>query len=223
MILIISEKPKAAKKIADAIGNMRTVKSGDSYYYEVDGGSIVVAPAVGHLYGLVPGKEGWDYPIFNAVWKPTYRNKGFEYAKSYVQNLKELGKQADEIIVATDYDIEGAVIGYNIIKLAVGKTDLKRIKRMKFSTLTPQELLRSFKQAHLHNPFEIGMANAGLLRHYMDWFWGINLSRALTQSYKTTGSFKVLSTGRVQGPTLKILVEREKEIQKFVLWSLVSP
>jgi len=215
VILIIAEKPKAAKKIAESLGPTRTKKGGNSYYYEVGGGDIVVASAVGHVFGLVPGRKGYEYPIFEAVWEPNYKRKGFEYTKSYIQNLKALGKEADEIIIATDYDIEGAVIGFNVLKLAIGKSDLKKIKRMKFSTLTPQELLRAFKGAHPHNQFETGMVEAGLLRHYMDWFWGINLSRALTQSYKTTGAFKVLSTGRVQGPTLKILVEREREIKKF--------
>ena len=214
MILIIAEKPKAAKKIAESLGPVRTQKSGDSYYYEV-GGDIAVAPAVGHVYGLVQGREGWDYPIFEVVWQPNYKKKGFEYTKSYIQNLKALGKQASEIIIATDYDIEGAVIGYNVLKHAIGKTNLSKIKRMKFSTLTPQELLRAFKAAHPHNQYESGMVEAGLLRHHMDWFWGINLSRALTQAYKTTGAFKVLSTGRVQGPTLKVLVDREREIKKF--------
>ena len=213
MKLIIAEKPKAAKKIAEALGNVRTQKGGESYYYQVDG--IVVAPAVGHVYGLVPGREGWDYPIFDAVWQPNYKKKGFEYTRSYIKNLKDLSKEADEIIVATDYDVEGSVIGYNILNLAMGKKDLGRIKRMKFSTLTPGELRMAFNDAHKHNQFEKGMVWAGLMRHYLDWYWGINLSRALTQAYKTTGSFRVLSTGRVQGPTPKILADREKEIRSF--------
>jgi DNA topoisomerase I len=211
--LIIAEKPKAAKKIAQALGNVRTQKGGKSYYYQVDG--VVVAPAVGHVYGLVPGREGWDYPIFDVVWEPSYKKKGFEYTRSYIKNLKELGKEADEIIIATDYDVEGAVIGYNILNLAMGRKDLGRVKRMKFSTLTPGELRRAFNDAHAHNKFEKGMVWAGLMRHYLDWYWGINLSRALTQAYKTTGSFRVLSTGRVQGPTLKILADREREIRSF--------
>ncbi|TRO61891.1 DNA topoisomerase I, partial [Candidatus Bathyarchaeota archaeon] len=213
VILIIAEKPKAAKKIAESLGSVRTQKGGESYYYQVEG--VVVAPAVGHIYGLVPGREGWDYPIFEAVWQPKYKQKGFEYTKSYIKNLKDLGKEADEIIIATDYDVEGAVIGYNVLNLALGRKDLSRVKRMKFSTLTPGELRKAFNGAHLHNQFESGMVWAGLMRHYLDWYWGINLSRALTHAYKRTGDFKVLSTGRVQGPTLKILADRELEIRSF--------
>ncbi len=214
MILIIAEKPKAAKKIAEALGDVRTKKGGTSYYYEVDGGSIVVASAVGHVYGLVPGREGYDFPIFDVVWKPSYLKKGFEYSRSYVNNLTELSKSASEIIIATDYDIEGGVIGFNILKFAMNEK-LKNAKKMKFSTLTPNELRKSFDEAHFHNQYESGMIEAGLLRHYLDWFWGINLSRALIHTYKKSGNFMVLSTGRVQGPTLKILTDREREITKF--------
>ena len=213
MILIIAEKPKAAKKIAGALGPVRTTKKGKSYYYQV--GDVVVAPAVGHVYGLVPKQEGWGYPVFDVEWRPSYEKKGFEYSKSYVANLKRLGKEADELIIATDYDIEGAVIGFNVAKFAARKQDLKKIKRMKFSALTENELRNAFNNAHPHNDFESGMVRAGLLRHYLDWYWGINLSRALSHAYRRGGQFKVLSTGRVQGPTLKVLADREKEIKKF--------
>ncbi len=210
MILVIAEKPKAAKKIAEALGNYRTHKGGDSYYYQV--GSVYVVPAVGHVYGLVPKTKSWTYPVFDVEWRPSYEKKGLEYTRSYIRNLEKLGKGAEEVIIATDYDNEGAVIGYNVARFALGISDPRKLKRMKFSTLTPGELRRAFKEAHPHNPFEVGMINAGLLRHYLDWFWGINMSRALMRSQ---AGFRVLSTGRVQGPTLKILVDREREIKKF--------
>lgn len=214
MRLIISEKPSAAKKIAEALGGYRTIKNGNSYYYEVSP-DLIVAPAVGHLYGLEPLKKGWDYPIFEVGWKKTSTRKGFEYAKGYLQNLEKLGKAADEIIIATDYDREGGVIGFNILKFAVKMKHPEKALRMKFSTLTKNELKKSYDNAHVHNKFETGMALAGITRHYLDWYWGINLSRALVQSIKRTGQFKVLSTGRVQGPALKLLVDREREIKSF--------
>ncbi|MBR9680194.1 MAG: DNA topoisomerase I, partial [Candidatus Altiarchaeota archaeon] len=212
MQLIISEKPKAARKIAEALGRVRTQKGGQSYYYEVDDGSIIVAPAVGHVFGLVSKQKSWGYPVFDIEWRPKSEQKGFEYVKSYIANLKKLGKQASEIIIATDYDIEGSVIGHNIVKLAIGK---KPLKRMKFSTLTDQELSRAYEAAHPLNKFEQGMVWAGLTRHYMDWYWGINMSRALSQAISKPGQFRALSTGRVQGPTLKLLVDREREINAF--------
>lgn len=174
-----------------------------------------MAPAVGHLYGLEPLKEGWDYPIFEVGWKKSSTRKGFEYAKDYIKNLEKLGKAADEIIIATDYDREGGVIGFNILKFAAKMKKPEKALRMKFSTLTKSELKSAYENAHVHNQFETGMSIAGITRHYLDWYWGINLSRALVQSIKKTGQFKVLSTGRVQGPALKIVVDREREIKSF--------
>lgn len=212
MKLIIAEKPKAARKIAEALGSFKVRKKGKAVWYDL--GEILVVPAVGHVYGLFPAKGGWDYPIFDVEWKPKYEKKGFEYVRQYIRNLQELGKKAEEVIVATDYDVEGSVIGYNIVRFAL-KRNIESVKRMKFSTLTKNELRKAFENAHLHNNFELGMIRAGLTRHYLDWYWGINLSRALSHSIKKAGEFRILSTGRVQGPTLKILVDREREIRKF--------
>ena len=84
---------------------------------------------------------------------------------------------------------------------------------MKFSTLTKKELVESYEKASKHLDFP--QIEAGETRHILDWMYGINLSRALTLAVKTTGKFKILSSGRVQGPALKIITEREKEIQAF--------
>src|SRR3989338_5238546 len=85
---------------------------------------------------------------------------------------------------------------------------------MKFSTLTKDELIESYETASLHLDFP--QIESGETRHILDWLWGLNLSRALTLSVKNSlGMFKILSTVRVQGPTLKILHEREKEIAAF--------
>ncbi len=211
MKLIIAEKPKAARKIAEALGEFKVRKLGKAVYYDL--GNIVVAPALGHLYSLFPAKKGFDYPIFEVEWKEKSLVKGFEHVRDYVRMLGMLAKKASEIIIATDYDVEGSVIGYNIWRFLAKN---KPVKRMKFSTLTKAELRKAFEEAHELNEFEKGMVRAGLTRHYLDWFWGINLSRALSNATRFGGGFKILSTGRVQGPTLKILVDREREIRGFV-------
>lgn len=88
-------------------------------------------------------------------------------------------------------------------------------KRMKFSTLTPEELRDAYD--HMLPRLDFPLVNAGLCRHEVDWLYGINLSRALTESArKSSGRYTTLSTGRVQGPTLRFLVEREQEIETFV-------
>ena len=86
--------------------------------------------------------------------------------------------------------------------------------RMKFSTLTKPDLIEAYENKK--SSLNWGQANAGETRHYMDWYNGINYSRALTASIKAAGSFKLMSTGRVQGPALKIIVNREKEIRAFM-------
>lgn len=209
MIIIIAEKPAAAERIAKALGEPKKVEEGGAYYFQV--GDKVVIPAVGHLFGLKQATRGSYYPVFEVEWAPTFEiNKKNEYARKYLENLKKFVGVAEDVYIATDYDVEGSVIGYNILRFVFNR---EKAKRMKFSTLTKEELLHAFQ-----NPTELnmGMIKAGLTRHTLDWYYGINLSRALTHSIKKVGKvFSVLSIGRVQGPMLYFLVKREREIRAF--------
>ncbi len=211
-ILIITEKPQAANKIASSLGSYSKYSENNVSYYEVerDGKTIIVASAVGHLFGLTykPGQKGW--PIFEVEWRPSYEKESSAFTKRYYDLLKKLAKRAKEIIIATDYDIEGEVIGWNVVRFICKKDTAKR---MKYSTLTKTELEKSFQ--NLMPEPDWGQAYAGETRHILDWLYGINLSRALMSALKTSGSFKILSIGRVQGPALKIIVDREREIDSF--------
>lgn len=216
--LILTEKPNAALKIATALADGKAIKENlkGVPYYKVTHGKkdIVVGCAVGHLYsvGETQKKKGWTYPVFDIEWKESSEErKESAFSKKYLEALKKLAKDATEFTVATDYDIEGEVIGLNIVRYAFKKKDANR---MKFSTLTKPDLVKAYetKTAHL----DWGQANAGETRHFLDWIYGINLSRALTLSIKQArGLHKILSSGRVQGPALKIIVDREKEIKAF--------
>ena len=100
--LIITEKPSAAKKIAESLSNskpIRKAKNGVSYYEITHGNKdIVVACAVGHLYTLEEkekGKNGWTYPVFDIKWIPSYTKKGSEYTKKYLDVLSSLAKNAN--------------------------------------------------------------------------------------------------------------------------------
>ncbi len=214
--LIITEKPAAMKKIADALADGKAIKqsiNGIASYKVTHGKKdIVVTCAVGHLYTVTEKeKKGWTYPVFETKWEQSSKvNKASAFTSKYVTAIKKLAKEATEFTIATDFDIEGEVIGFNVLKHACKQKDAKR---MKFSTLTKPELRESYK--NINKTIEWGQANAGLTRHVLDWYYGINLSRALSLSLKKAGMFKVLSSGRVQGPTLKIIVDREKEIQAF--------
>ena len=211
-ILIITEKPQAALKIASALGNPRKLNMEGVPYYELQRGNekIVVASAVGHLFGLdyIKGQKGW--PIFDLEWVPSYNKKSAAFTKRYFDVLNSLAKRAKEFIIATDYDNEGEVIGWNVLRFICKQ---QTAKRMKFSTLTGPELEKAYDQPLPE--LDWGHAYAGETRHILDWLYGINLSRALMSAIKKTGSFRILSIGRVQGPALKIIVDREKEIEKF--------
>tara|TARA_Y100000034_G_scaffold22546_2_gene25996 strand:- start:1031 stop:3310 length:2280 start_codon:yes stop_codon:yes gene_type:complete len=216
--LIIAEKPKAAEKIAKALADGKPIKKSVNKvpYYLVTHGKrdIVVACAVGHLYGLKQKdtEKKWSFPVYEIEWRPaTEVNKKSTFQKKYLTLLKKLAKDADEFTVATDYDIEGEVIGLNVIKFACKKKDANR---MKFSTLMKEDIVKAYENKSKH--LDWGQAKAGETRHMLDWFYGINTSRALTAAIKTAGAFKIMSTGRVQGPALKLVVDKEKEIRKFV-------
>ena len=113
-----------------------------------------------------------------------------------------------------DYDIEGSVIGNTILQYACNRAHTKAL-RMKFSTMTEKELRFGFQK--LDSKPEIPLVDAGKCRHELDWLYGINLSRLLTESALRQGrGYATLSTGRVQGPTLGFVVEREEEISYFV-------
>lgn len=210
--LIITEKPQAATKIASALGNPIQRINNKVSYYEVDrqGKKIMVACAVGHLFTLTQDAPNSKVPAFNIKWIPNYLVRKNDFTKRYYHTILKIAKNAGSLTIATDYDIEGELIGLNVIRFICNQKDSNR---MKFSTLTTQELNKAYDEK-LPN-IKWGQAIAGETRHYLDWFYGINLSRALMNAIKTTGKFKIMSIGRVQGPTLKLIVEKERKIKDF--------
>jgi DNA topoisomerase-1 len=213
--LIITEKPAAAAKIAASLSGATDEKVTNKdkvSYYEFYKGSrrYIVGCAVGHLFGIQQIAKRGPFPNFEVEWKVAYNKKGGAFTKKYLDVLKKLAKEADEFIVATDFDVEGEVIGWNVVRFVCGKKDAKR---MKFSLLTKEALDESFE--NLLPTLNWGAAIAGETRHYIDWFYGINLSRGLMKALSSTGTFRILSIGRVQGPALKIVADREKEIMDF--------
>ncbi len=207
--LIITEKPQAAMKIAYCLADTSPIKKNffGVPYYEIEhkGNKYVVGSAVGHLFGLAEKEKTNEFPVFDLIWKP----KG-GFSLKYLNALRNLAKEADNFIVACDYDVEGEVIGFNVLRFICNRQDAHR---MKFSTLTKPELMKSFDEMLEHVDF--GQAYAGETRHYLDWMYGINLSRALTNTTKSVGGFAILSIGRVQGPALAFIVSKEREINAF--------
>jgi len=214
-VLIITEKPQAAEKIASALSNgkgRKITKAGGVSYYELERGGkqVIVGCAVGHLFSVAQTKKGHGYPIFDIGWFPNFEVRKKDFTRKYYNTINSLVKGASEIVVATDFDVEGEVIGYNIIRFIANQKDAKR---MKFSALTSEEIQNAYDKPL--KTIEWGQAIAGETRHFLDWMYGINLSRALMNAIKTTGKFKIMSIGRVQGPALNLIVEKEKQIQAF--------
>lgn len=213
--LIITEKPTAAKTVAKALAEseVKEFEKDGARWYEIkkSGKTIKVAPAAGHLFMLKQKSKGWDYPVFDVEWVPSFNFKASKFSEKFYRNLESLAKEADDFIIATDYDDEGEVIGANILRLLCKRDDAPR---MKFSTMTKEELIHSY--ANMDKGLNKKLAESGFARHMMDWYFGINLTRALTNSIKSAGKrFRILSTGRVQGPTLHMLSSHEKEIKAF--------
>ena len=215
--VIICEKPKSSEKIAKALSNRVTKKSYKRvpyYEFEQNGKKTTVLAAVGHLYSLA-SKNSRQKIIFDIDWKPLYeKDKSKKYVKNYIDAIIKFSKDADKFIHACDYDIEGTLIGYNALKYACGEKSLENALRMKFSTLTKEDIVDAYK-----NPINIDLkqVDSGIARHVLDFLFGVNISKYLTDSVmKATTRYIQLSAGRVQTPTLSILVDREKKIQEFI-------
>jgi DNA topoisomerase-1 len=193
------------------------VKKRGASYYECKRGSdtLLVVYALGHLFELRQTEKGWKYPRLATEWVPKYEvDKKATATKPIIRLIKSVSKDVNQFVVATDLDIEGSLIGYLTLVFACG-ADTSKAKRMIFSTLTKTELDAAYD--NLASSQDFPMIEAGQARHEVDWLYGINLTRALTLAIKAaSGWFKIVSTGRVQGPTLALVAERDQAINVFV-------
>src|SRR5438309_595748 len=227
--LIVCEKPDAALRVARALDDKnlpRKLESQGVPYFEchTKTGPLIVCSALGHLYSVdSKGRSSRSsYPIWDYHWAPKYLvDKASTRLARCVRVIGSLARNMDRYINACDYDIEGSVIGHTILQYACDGAHTSAL-RMKFSTMTERELRFAFQK--LDSKPELSLVNAGKCRHELDWLYGINLSRLLTESASKQGrGYATLSTGRVQGPTLGFVVEREEEISCFVpvpLWTI---
>lgn len=219
-VLVVCEKPTAAKRIAEALdekGKPRALREMNAPYFVASFGELefTVVSALGHLFTLAQTRGSWTYPVFDIQWVPAYKVDKESQTRNFVEAIGKLSTGAEEYVSACDYDIEGSLIAYNILRYVCGDESIKRAHRMKFSTLTRRDLQKAFEERMPTLDFPVIFA--GKTRHEADFLFGINLSRALTLSVKrATGNYKTLSIGRVQGPTLNFIKEREEEIRSFV-------
>ena len=218
--LVICEKPDAARRVSEALsgGEFRSeqIEGTTVFRFNRKGEEFVACAAQGHLYGVSdPVGERTVYPIFDVEWYSSdLVDEDNANAARRILAIRKLATRASKFVNACDFDVEGETIGYNLLKYACGGKE-KNALRAAFSTLTEEDLVKAFDG--LKPQAGPGLARAGRARHAIDFVWGVNLSRALSQSALGSGHrYRTVSIGRVQGPTLGFLVEREREIRTFV-------
>jgi DNA topoisomerase-1 len=226
MKLVICEKNIAAKRIAEILSRGRfsrkLIGKIPSYEFFRDNEKWLVIGLKGHIVNL-------DYPaefnrwnrvnLHDLIWVEPCKNVS---ERDVVNALRIFGTKTDYIIVATDYDREGELIGVealDIIKKC--NPNIINIKRARFSAITQSEVLNAFSK-----PVDIdyNLANAAEARQIIDLVWGATLTRFISIASGQLGK-DFLSIGRVQSPTLAIIVNREKEIRSFIpkpYWQIIA-
>jgi DNA topoisomerase III len=210
--LIIAEKPSVAADIARALGGF--TRKGD--YFESE--RYVLSSAVGHLLELVVPDE---YDVKRGKWSfkhlpvipPRFELAPLEKSEQRLNVLLRLMKRKDvsALVNACDAGREGELIFRYIVQHAHSK---KPIERLWLQSMTPQSIREGFARLRADKEL-LPLADAAKSRSEADWLVGINGTRAMTAFNSKEGGFYLTTVGRVQTPTLAILVEREDKIRAF--------
>lgn len=213
--LIISEKNHAAMRIATILSDGKASRKNHGgvqvFEFENSDGHYSIVGLRGHVISLDYPKEYNDWgsvkiPDLIAA-EPV---KTVDASASRIVNaLRMVAKDADEIVIATDYDREGELIGVESLEELEWK---KPVSRARFSALTRSEVLNAFNNT---TEVDFKLASAAETRQIIDLKWGAVLTRFLSMTSGQTGK-DYLSVGRVQSPTLALIVDREREIETFV-------
>ncbi len=220
--LIIAEKPSVARNIADATG-VKTRKDG-----YLEGDQYIITWVFGHLLQLYdavdydPKMKSWrmeNFPFIPDEFKykikmqAADKTKIDEGAKKQLETIKNLAQRddVDKIISATDWDREGQIIADEIFK-SIKPT--KDIERLLLNEWTPNEVTLGLSNLKPNLQMK-SLSDAGFGRQTADWLIGINLTSVATVKYRNTGHKTLLNVGRVLMPTLKIIYDRDKQIEEF--------
>jgi DNA topoisomerase-3 len=220
--LIIAEKPSVASDISKAIGKFQKHED----YFENE--SYVISSAVGHLLELIPpegveaAKGKWTFKCLPVI-PPHFDLQPIERSANRLKALKKLIKRDDvtALINACDAGREGELIFRNIVRYTQAK---QPVQRLWLQSMTPTAIREGFTKlrtdAEMHP-----LSDAASSRAEADWLVGINGTRAMTAFNSKQGGFFKTPVGRVQTPTLAILVEREERIRQFVprdFWEIIG-
>ena len=213
--LVIAEKPSVARDIASALGGFENKKD----YYESD--EMVISSAVGHLLELVVPekfdvKRGkWTFTHLPLI-PPFFTLSPIKKTEDRLKLILRLIKRKDitSLVNACDAGREGELIFRNIIEYAFPKKPSKPIQRLWLQSMTKDSIRKGF-QALRSDEEMIPLSKAARCRAESDWLIGINGTRAMTAFNSKGGGFFKTTVGRVQTPTLAILVQRESVIREF--------
>lgn len=212
MRLFLCEKPSQGRDIAAVLG---ATKRGTGF---LQGPDVTVTWAIGHLleaaspetYGTQFGRP-WNIsvlPILPAPWQMVVKKETEDQFKT----IAKLLKQVDEVVIATDADREGEVIARELLDFCRWRGPVHRLWLSALDEPSIRDALHNIRPGNQ----TLGLYLAGLGRARADWLTGMNLTRLYTLKGREKGFDGVLSIGRVQTPTLSLVVNRDREIAAFV-------
>lgn len=213
--VIVSEKNNVAKRIADILSagsaKVEQVKKVPVYTFKRNGNDVRCVGLRGHILRV-------DFPSEYSKWEAVDPVSLIDahivkvpITKSLVSLLEKEAKAADQVVVATDFDREGEVIGLDAANIMTEANGKLKVKRARFSALTNQEITGAFDK--LEDVYE-DLAHAGEARQDIDLIWGATLTRFFSLAATRLGK-SFLSVGRVQSPTLSLIAEKDAEVQAF--------
>lgn len=211
MRLFLCEKPSQAKDIAKVLGASRR---GDGCWL---GANVTVTWCIGHLLETAPPDaydaryKRWalaDLPIIPAQWKMQVKPR----AASQFKAVKRLLGEARELVIATDADREGEMIARELVEHCRYRGPIQRLWLSALDEVSIRKALASLKPG----ADTFNLYHAALGRSRADWLIGMNMSRLFTLLGRQSGYQGVLPVGRVQTPTLRLVVDRDRSIADFV-------
>ncbi len=225
MILIIAEKNLAGERIAYILGgkSVKLQSRGTSKYYSFsrNGKEHTVVPLRGHIVEV-------DFPKEYSYWKGTDLKQLVTAPILYNPSepgiahlLREIGKLATQVIIATDADREGESIGVEALRIIQEANPHVPTSRSYFSAMTPKEIVKSFDELV---KVDYNLSDSADSRREIDLIWGAVLTRYVSLMANRMGK-EFISVGRVQTPVLRLIVDKEKERLAFVVkpyWEIIA-
>ncbi|HWQ63845.1 MAG TPA: DNA topoisomerase I [Methanospirillum sp.] len=215
MHLIIAEKNIVANRIAQILAGKEKIsqkKEGGVNLYQF--GDIATIGLRGHVVEIdfVEGYTNWrseTHPPRSLIDAGVLKRPT---EPAIVKLVQKLSKKADRVTIATDFDTEGELIGKEAFELVRAVNQKVKVDRARFSAITPEEINHAFSNA---SDIDFDLAAAGEARQIVDLLWGASLTRFISLAARRGGT-NILSVGRVQSPTLAMIVDREREIESFI-------